>query len=190
MFERQNYSKEFIMDFSKLAPWNWFKKEEEESGKIVPVHHDEHRAEFPASLHDLHTEFDRLFHSLKKGFGTGTSLFQSDGFKPSLDIASDEKAYSVKIELPGMDVKDISIEFANNTLKIKGEKRQEKEEKDKNFYKIERSYGSFQRILDLPEDSDTDKITSHYKDGVLSVTIPRKILPKKETKKIEIKTEV
>jgi HSP20 family protein len=178
------------MDFSKLAPWNWFKKEEEESGKVVPVHHDEHRAEFPASLHDLHTEFDRLFHSLKKGFGTGTSLFQSDGFKPSLDIASDEKAYSVKVELPGMDVKYISIEFANNTLKVKGEKRQEKEEKDKNFYKIERSYGSFQRILDLPEDSDTDKITSHYKDGVLSVTIPRKILPKKETKKIEIKTEV
>jgi len=177
------------MDFSKLAPWNWFTKEEEESGKVVPVRHDEHRAEFPASLHNLHTEFDRLFHSLKKGLGTGTSLLKADGFKPSLDIASDDKEYSVKIELPGMDVNDISIEFTNNTLMVKGEKRQEKEEKGKDFYRVERSYGSFQRILDLPEDSDTDKITSHYKDGVLSVTIPRKMLPTKETKKIEIKTD-
>lgn len=176
------------MDFSKLAPWNWFKKEEEESGKIVPVRQDEHRAEFPASLHDLHKEFDRLFHTMSKGFSSGTSLFKSGWFKPSLDIASDEKEYSVKIELPGMDVSDISVEFTENTLKVKGEKRQEKEEKDKNFYKIERSYGSFQRILDLPEDSDTDKITSNYKDGVLSVTIPRRMLPKKETKKIEIKS--
>ncbi len=174
------------MDFSKLAPWNWFK--EEQSGKSVPVRHEEHTTESSASLHDLHTEFDRLFHALKQGFGTGTSLFKADGFKPSLDISSDTKAYSVKIELPGMDVSDISIEFSNNTLQVKGEKRQEKEEKEKEFYKIERTYGSFQRILDLPDDSDADKITSHYKDGVLNITIPRKILPKKETKKIEIKT--
>jgi HSP20 family protein len=176
------------MDFSKLAPWNWFKKEEEEHGKSVPVRHEEHKTETSASLHDLHTEFDRLFHALKQGFGTGGSLFKTDGFKPSLDISSDAKEYSVKIELPGMDVSDISIEFSHNTLQVKGEKRQEKEEKEKDFYRVERSYGSFQRILDLPDDSDADKITSHYKDGVLSVTIPRKVLPKKEIKKIEITT--
>jgi len=180
------------MDFTKLAPWNWFKKEEEESAKVVPVRHDEHKAELPASLHDLHTEVNRLFDSLKHGFGTGWpggSLFHTDWFKPSLDVASDDKEYSIKVELPGIDAADISIEFSENTLKIKGEKRQEKEEKGKDFYRVERSYGSFQRILDLPEDSDADNITSAYKDGVLSIKIPRKMLPKADTKKIEIKTE-
>jgi HSP20 family protein len=116
-------------------------------------------------------------------------LLQTDWFKPSLDVASDEKEYSIKVELPGIDLTNISLEYSSDTLKIKGEKRQEKEEKDKDFYRIERSYGSFQRILDIPEDADADNITSNYKDGVLSITIPRKQLPKKETKKIEIKTE-
>jgi HSP20 family protein len=74
-------------------------------------------------------------------------------------------------------------------LKIKGEKRQQKEEKDKNYYRVERSYGSFERILDLPEDSDADNILSNYKDGILTITIPRKMLPKKDTKKIDIKID-
>jgi HSP20 family protein len=180
------------MDFGKLAPWNWFKKEEEEGGKVVPVKHGSKKTDLPASIYDLHTEFNRLFDSLKHGFGTGwpgTSLLQTDWFKPSLDVASDEKEYSIKVELPGIDPTNISLEYSSDTLKIKGEKRQEKEEKDKDFYRIERSYGSFQRILDIPEDADADNITSNYKDGVLSITIPRKQLPKKETKKIEIKTE-
>lgn len=180
------------MDFGKLAPWNWFKKEEEESGKVVPVKHDSKKTDLPVSIHDLHTEFNRLFDSLKHGFGTGwpsTSLLHTDWFKPSLDVASDEKEYSIKVELPGIDATNISLEYTSDMLKIKGEKRQEKEEKDKDFYRIERSYGSFQRILDIPEDADADNITSNYKDGVLSITIPRKQLPKKETKKIEIKTD-
>ena len=179
------------MDFAKLAPWNWFKKEEEESGKVLPVKHDEHKLELPASLHDLHTEFNRLFDSLKHGFGTGlpgSSMFKEDWFKPSLDVASNEKEYSVKVELPGIDASNITLEYTSNTLKIKGEKRQEKEEKEKDFYRVERRYGSFQRILDIPDDADADKITSSYKDGLLNITIPRKALAKKESKKIEIKT--
>lgn len=180
------------MDIKKLAPWNWFKKEEEETGKIVPVKNDGNKSDLPSSIHDLHSEFNRLFDSLKSSFGTGWPsglLSQTDWFKPSLDVASDEKEYSVKVELPGIEASDISIEYTDNTLKIKGEKRQEKEEKEKDFYRIERSYGSFQRILDIPEDANTEDITSSYKDGVLSIKIPRKMLPKADTKKIEIKTE-
>lgn len=180
------------MDFSKLAPWNWFEKEDEESGKVLLVKHDDKRSELPASIHDLHTEFNRLFDSLKNGFSTGWpngSLMKADWYKPSLDVASDDKEYSIKVELPGMASDNISLEYTNNTLRIKGEKHQEKEEKEKDFYRVERSYGSFQRILDIPDDADTDNITSSYKDGVLSIKIPRKILPKKDTKKIEIKTE-
>ena len=180
------------MDFGKLAPWNWFKKEEEESGKVVPVSHDDSKVGLPVFSHDLHNEFSRFLDSFRHGFGkelVSGSLFQKDWFKPSLDVASDEKEYSIKVELPGMDASDISIEYVNDTLKIKGEKRQEKEEKEKDFYRIERSYGSFQRILDIPEDADAENITSSYKDGVLSIRVPRKILPKTDTKKIEIKTE-
>ena len=180
------------MNFEKLAPWNWFKKEEEEKNEIVPLRHISASSSLPISLHELHTEFDRFFDSIKHSLGVGWSnslLSTADWLKPSLDIASDAEEYSIKVELPGIDVSDISIEFTGNTLKVKGEKRQEKEEKEKDFYRIERSYGSFQRILDIPEDADTDKITSNYKDGVLSVSIPRKTLPQKDTKKIEVKVE-
>lgn len=180
------------MDLEKFAPWNWFKKEEEKSGEIVPVKRDESRSELPVYRHDLHREFDRLFDSIRQGFGLGwtsTPFLKTEWLKPSLDIASDENAYSVKVELPGIDAGNIKIEYSGGTLRIKGEKAQEKEEKGKDFYRMERSYGSFQRILDLPEDVDENKITSRYKDGVLSISIPKKMLPKAETKQIEIKTE-
>lgn len=180
------------MDFEKLAPWNWFKNEDEESKKIVPVKRDAAKSDLPASINDIQQEFDRVFDSLRNGLNAGwprRPLFNTDWFKPSLDVASNDDEYSVKVELPGIDSGDISIEYTSNTLKIKGEKRQEKEEKEKDYYRVERSYGSFQRILDIPEDADADNITSSYKDGVLSITIPRKMLEKKDTKSIEIKTE-
>ncbi len=80
------------MDFAKLAPWNWFKKEEEESGKTVPVRSSMERSEFPLSFHDLHAEFNRLFDSLKHGLSTGLpsrSFFKIDLFKPLFDVSSD-----------------------------------------------------------------------------------------------------
>ena len=178
------------MDFTKLAPWNWFKKEDEHNATVLPVRRIGASSGFPVLLHDVETEFNHMFDSLKRalrGEIESTSLLAADWFKPSLDVASDDKEYGVKIELPGIDASNISIEYSSNTLKIKGEKRQEKEEKEKNYYRVERSYGSFERILDLPEDSDSDNITSSYKDGVLSITIPRKMLPKKDSKKIDIK---
>jgi HSP20 family protein len=180
------------VNLEKLAPWNWFKKEEEQEGEIVPIKHDSSKHTLPSSVHDLHTEFDRLFDSIKQRFDVGFSrdfLSTADWLKPSLDIASDGKEYSIKVELPGIEASDINIEITDNTIKIKGEKHQEKEEKEKNYYRIERSYGSFQRILDIPEDADTDKITSNYKDGVLTVSVPRKMLPQKDTKKIEVKVK-
>ena len=168
------------MNFEKLAPWNWFKKEDEQKTEIIPVRHD------------VENEFNRFFDLMRQSFERGWPsglVSDTDWLRPSLDIASDDKEYSVKVELPGIDAADISIEYTDNTLKIKGEKRQEKEEKEKDFYRIERSYGSFQRILDIPEDADTERITSSYKDGVLTVTIPRKELPKKDTKKIEVEVK-
>ena len=180
------------MNFEKLAPWNWFKNEDEKKASMVPVKHTSNTHVLPVSLHDLHNEFNRFFDSLKHSFGEEVSdgfISNTNWLKPSLDIASDDKEYTIKVELPGMDASDIAIEFTDSTLKINGEKRQEKEEKGKDFYRIERSYGSFQRILDIPEDSDTDAITSNYKNGVLSIRVPKKTLPQKDTKKIEVKAE-
>lgn len=180
------------MDFGKLAPWNWFKKEEEHGLDTIKVDRKESAFNLPARFHDMESELNHMLEHFKNRMGVGLSggsLFKDDWFKPSLDVASDEKEYSVKIELPGIEAENIHVEYSDNTLKVKGEKKLEKEEKEKDFYRIERRYGSFQRILDLPADSDTENIESTYKDGVLSIKIPKKALPNKDAKKIEIKTD-
>ncbi|MCK9296268.1 MAG: Hsp20/alpha crystallin family protein [Desulfobulbaceae bacterium] len=186
------------MDFKKLAPWNWFKKEEEESGSTVPVrHHAPHPPadRLPGPFVQLQREMDRLFADFFTGFGSAP--FRYEGFfpgpltsgllKPTLDIGANDREYTISVEVPGVDQKDVKIEITNNTLTIRGEKRQETEEKEKNFYRMERSYGSFQRTLSLPEDADQEKINAVFKNGVLTVTMPRKALPQAEVKRIEIR---
>ena len=84
--------------------------------------------------------------------------------------------------------KDVRLEIVNDTLTIQGEKKQENEEKGKNYYRMERSYGSFQRMLSLPEDADQNDVTATFKKGVLTVTMPRKALPKADVKQIEVKS--
>ncbi|MCX6076247.1 MAG: Hsp20/alpha crystallin family protein [Campylobacterales bacterium] len=176
------------MELNKLVPWNWLKKEEEEKGWSVPVKRSELNLDISKSFYEIETEFERLFDSFKRNFNVGFSsgsLLKSDFFSPSMDIASNEKEYSVKVELPGLDKNNITIECVNNTLRIKGEK---KEEKEKDYYRVERSYGSFERVLGMPDDADADKIESTFKDGILSVSIPKKALPVANTKSIPIKT--
>lgn len=84
--------------------------------------------------------------------------------------------------------KDVRLEVANDTLTIRGEKKQETEEKKKDFYRMERSYGAFQRVLSLPEDADQDNIRATFKKGVLTVTMPRKALPESAVEQIEVKS--
>lgn len=96
--------------------------------------------------------------------------------------------HSITVEVPGVDEKDVKVEVADNTMIIKGEKKQEKEEKDKNYYRVERSYGSFQRVLSLPEDASQDDIKATFKNGILTIKMPRKSLPKSKVRQIEVKT--
>ena len=183
------------MDLTKLAPWNWFKDEEETKSKVVPVKRNNAAVSHADTILDIQRNFEDLFNVLNKNIENTfvplktDDIFKSDWFKPSLDIASGDDNYTVKTELPGVDSNNIEIEIDNNIMRIKGEKKQETEEKDKDFYKIERSYGSFQRVLNLPEDSNIEHIVSEYKDGVLTVTIPKKELPKSDVKKIEVKSK-
>ncbi len=105
---------------------------------------------------------------------------------PSLDVSETKNDYVVKVELPGLEPKDIDISLTNDVLTIKGEKKQEKEEKEENYHLIERSYGSFTRSVRLPSQVQSDKINATFKNGVLKVTLPKT----EEAKKKEIKIKV
>jgi len=185
------------MDLKKLAPWNWFKKEDE-MDHAVPVKHSERGGYFPERPYDptlsIHRDIDRLFDHFWRGFGSPVmgraDFFPSFGetgiLKPKVDLSATEQEYLLTVEIPGVSEKDVAVDVSGNTMTIKGEKKQEKEEKDKNYYRIERSYGSFQRVLSLPEDVDQESIKANFKNGVLSITMPRKVLPKGEVKQIQV----
>lgn len=105
---------------------------------------------------------------------------------PRLDIAETETTIEVKAELPGLEKKDIDISLESDHLIIKGEKHQEKEEKDKRFHQIERTYGSFYRAVPLPAEVQPDKIEATYKEGVLTVTLPKTEEAKKGVMHIDV----
>ena len=186
------------MDIKKLAPWNWFKKENGDDGHTIPVRYNKVKdrdRDKDRSLSVLHDEVDRLFddffnRSALSPFRSRSSMLEGitgNLLKPRLDLSVTEKEYTVSVEIPGVSEKDVNLELVHETLTIRGEKKQEKEEKKKNFYRLERSYGAFQRTLSLPEDANRDKIRAEFKNGVLNITIPRMQLSGARAKQIEIK---
>jgi HSP20 family protein len=92
---------------------------------------------------------------------------------PALDMSEGKDAITVKAELPGVDPKEINISLEGDTLTIKGEKEQKKEEKDERSHRIERSYGAFMRSISLPTPVDASKVTATFKDGVVTITLPK-----------------
>jgi HSP20 family protein len=109
------------------------------------------------------------------------------GFGPRIELAETENDICLKVELPGVDPKDVDIRVEGNVLSLRGEKKQEKEEKKKDYHYVERQYGGFQRSVQLPSSVDANKIDASYKDGVLTVTIAKK--PEAKAKKITVRTE-
>jgi len=204
------------MNLEKLKPWNWF-KHEDDSARQIPVSKRETVGEFQSvsnesslspknaigSLLQIHQEMDRLFDDAWRYFGllpsSGTrssSFFNNSSFgnpmlgdyRAKLDISGNEKEYEVSIDLPGLTEADIQIELSGNTLTIKGKKEESKERKDKQYYCIERSVGSFQRTLSLPDDAEATDIVAKMNHGVLSMSIPRKPQTKEDTKRIPIES--
>jgi HSP20 family protein len=92
---------------------------------------------------------------------------------PSVDIEEKDNEIVVRADVPGVSEKDLDVRLENNTLTIKGERKLEKEDKQKGYHRIERAYGSFVRSFTLPAAVDADKVEAHYKDGVLTVTLPK-----------------
>ncbi len=151
-------------------------------------------------LENLRRQVDRLFEDFDRGwhlpFSRG-SAFDREPFwrrelsfsgMPAVDIIEKEDAFEITAELPGMDEKNIEIKLSNGTLTIKGEKKDEREEKKKDYYLSERHYGSFQRTFGLPDGVDPEKIEAHFSKGVLSLHLPKKPDAQKPEKTIPIKT--
>jgi HSP20 family protein len=104
---------------------------------------------------------------------------------PRIDVSEGEKDITIKAEIPGCDSKDIEVTLEGRVLTIRGDKKQEKEEKEKNYLRVERIHGTFLRMLELPADVDQKEVEARYKKGILKITL-RKTTPK-DVKKIEIK---
>jgi HSP20 family protein len=133
-------------------------------------------------LTTLRDEMERMW---ERFFKESMEPFRGE-WAPSLDVSETKNNIVVKAEVPGMDAKDIDISLAGNLLTIKGEKKQEKEEKDENYHRVERSYGAFTRVVRLPQEVQSNKIKADYKNGVLKITLPKS----EEAKRKEIKIKV
>jgi HSP20 family protein len=150
-------------------------------------------------IESLRRDVDRLFDDFSLGFWRAPfrrPLFAMEPFwsrelrrdgAPAVDIVESDKAYEVTAELPGLEAKEIDVKLVNGSLLIKGEKHEEKEEKEKEYYLHERRFGSFERCFDVPDGVDTGKIEASFNKGVLTVTLPKKPEAQKQEKKIEVK---
>jgi HSP20 family protein len=145
------------------------------------------------------TEMDRLFDRFAGGWGMPSlrRMFEAEpAFRhessftlpsPAVDITEDDTGYKVTAELPGMSEKEIEVVVSGDMLTLKGEKQQEREQKEKNFYLSERSYGSFQRSFYVPDGVDRDKIAADFSKGVLTITMPKSAKAVQQQKKIAVK---
>jgi len=137
------------------------------------------------NLHSLTDELDRLFHEGWRGF-LDKDFLPERAWIPAVDLYETDENLMVKAELPGLDKKDIKLTLSDGLLTIAGERKQEKETKGKNCHRVESSYGSFQRTINLPVPVQADKIKADYKRGVLEITLPKA----EEAKTREIQIDV
>ena len=153
-----------------------------------------------APFENIRREIDRVFDRFNLGtweLPLGRRTFELElpwprtaglAIAPAVDVAEKDKEYEITVELPGMDEKNIEIKLSNGTLTIKGEKKEEKEERKKDYYVSERRYGSFMRSFQLPEGVDSGKIEATFAKGVLNVKLPKTADAQKSEKTISIKT--
>jgi HSP20 family protein len=122
--------------------------------------------------------------SLFREMNEGDNPLTTASFVPAVDIYEDAKKVVLKLEVPGMEEKDLDIRVENNTLTVKGERKLEKDEKEENFHRIERRYGSFYRAFTLPSTVDTENVQASYNAGVLKLELNKK--PEAQPKQIKV----
>ena len=132
----------------------------------------------------LQDRMNRLFRETQ-GNSQDESL-TSSSFAPAVDVYEDEHNVTLKIEVPGIEEKDIDVRLENNTLTVHGERKIEKEEKEENYRRVERQYGSFTRTFNLPPTVDAEKVQADYDKGVLKITLPKKAEAKPKQVKVNV----
>lgn len=142
---------------------------------------------WPSDFFGIQREINRVFDNFVRGGVQADENFQMSYWTPAVDIAEQENDYVVKMELPGVNKDDVKISLESNILTIKGEKKQEKEEKNKNVHRLERTYGSFQRSFTLPTTVKSDTIDAFFKEGVLTISLPK--AEEAKPKQIEVKVK-
>lgn len=169
------------MTIGRLVPW---------TRKQVPIRQTEGLnapriwAEFDEPLREMERMFDNFF-----SFTPNALSSTPQQFSPALDVHETEKEFQINLEVPGMDEKDIDISVSRDTLTITGEKKEEKEEDAKGIYRLERRYGTFSRSIPLPDNCvETDKAEASFKNGILSIKLPKAVDYKEQVKKIPILT--
>ena len=162
-----------------LSKWNPFRTEESDWP-------------YPSRWHPS-TELERMQRRLDSLFGLAPlrgdggreEAIATSDWSPLVDIAEDDKEYLVKAELPELKKEEVKVHVEGGMLILSGERKFEKEEKDKKYHRVERAYGRFTRSFSLPEDAEAAKISAEFKDGVLKVHLPKN--PKASPKAIDIK---
>jgi len=143
-------------------------------------------ATWPSDLFGIQREMNKMFNNFFRGdIQDEDSAFMA--WTPAVDIAEHDDEYLVKVELPGVNKDDVKITIESNVLTIRGEKKQERETKKENYHRVERNYGSFQRSFTLPSTVKSDKIDASYKDGILSISLPK--AEEAKPKQIEVKVK-
>jgi HSP20 family protein len=136
----------------------------------------------PSPFSSLQREMDRVFSDFSRQFG---EPFGDRALAPKLDIAESDGEITVTAELPGVEQKDVEVTVRDDILTIRGEKKAEKETKEKDYHLVERSYGSFNRVLRLPPGVDAEKVRASIDKGVLTIVLPK--AAQSQPKKVEIK---
>ncbi|MGC8603073.1 MAG: Hsp20/alpha crystallin family protein [Desulfomonilaceae bacterium] len=154
-----------------LIPWKWGTSQNAPDNTVV---------EFKKEIDDL---FSKFFGSE----GWFPTTYFNRGFSPALDISETDEDIVVKVELPGVDPKEIEVSVSGTTLTVKGEKKEEHEENTESMHRIERSYGSFFRSITLPSEVNEEKTEATFKDGVLNLKLPKAQPTKKNSIKIDVK---
>jgi HSP20 family protein len=168
------------MALKDLITWNHRKPVQVQDGSRYPIA-------------NLQREMGRLFDDFLREFdGFSNFPFRRESvaeFSPKVDVNESDKTIEITAEVPGMDEKDVKVTLKDDIITIEGEKKQEKEEKEKDYYHLERSYGSFQRSLRIPCEIESDKVDASFKKGVLRITLPKSPKAQENVRKIEVKSE-
>jgi len=171
------------MSRKHIAPWKWggLRRMRHGSGSVNRLREE---------METVQSNLNRIFSQFLSGESFPDSLLEPWGNEsgmPSVNESEDSKAYHISIELPGMDEKDIELTLSDGILTVRGEKKEDEEEKGKDFYRRERSYGSFYRTFAVPLEIDEANVSASFKKGVLHIDLPKSEEAQKKVKHIHVK---